>query len=158
MLLENSGMDPRDHRELTQNNETLLHLASSCGHVEICRRLLDMGLSPNSPAFRSGTPLSTALMTADLHGEKTAQLLDLLLQHGADVDIGGSPNQLYIDAEPDSIADVREYSEQPPGRSQPKRLLEGLQKDEPELWKDIEPILQKHHVTVKRARRHEEND
>jgi ankyrin repeat protein len=79
------------------NGNRLLHLAGSCGRVEIARRLLALGADPNAANDKGWTPVHGAAYGTPEDGHATARaLLPLLLEAGGRVDLsahgdGGTP-------------------------------------------------------------------
>lgn len=67
-------------------DETPLHLAAACGHVECCRLLLDAGADANAQAFQGGTPLHAAV------SQRNEECVELLLSRGANPNLAGSEN------------------------------------------------------------------
>ena len=64
----------------TAYGHTALRVAVDHGHVDIVRKLLSAGALPNVPAKDGSAPLLAAVRSKHLN----ADLVELLLQHGAD--------------------------------------------------------------------------
>lgn len=110
LLLPDSAMDPRDCRSLTNDGQSLLHLAAFHGYPTVCQRLLLMGLSPNAPAWGIGTPLEAAILShVPLH--RRLECVRVLLKGGARLDAYSYPSQDYVDRAPDDIDDPQVFAD-----------------------------------------------
>jgi ankyrin len=85
LLLEHGA----DVNALDENNITPLHSACYFGRVEIARVLLDGGATTNTK-YQGRTPMHAAAESGDYNDVLVAQLL---LEHGADVDVLDDDNQ-----------------------------------------------------------------
>lgn len=102
-----------NHVSLTQNNETLLHLAAEAALPNLCRKLMELGLSPNAPSFGHSTPLGAAMTWPDRRGK--LETISVLLDGGGSLSAIGMADQSYLlddslGLEP--FADPQAYAEQ----------------------------------------------
>ena len=78
--------------------QTALHCAAKAGFVEPVRILLDHGAHVNAQDRDGDTPLHTALKSSIKDQTRLQQVIDLLLQNGADIEmrnrLGRTPSQV----------------------------------------------------------------
>jgi hypothetical protein len=69
--------------------ETALHFAAQTpGTFTIAKYLLEMGADVNADAKETGTPLHTALVANHLDSRQRSAMVELLMAHGADNELG----------------------------------------------------------------------
>ena len=99
IMLENGGGCIRSHLSLTQNGETLLHLAAKSLFPSLCRRLLNEGLSPNAPSWGESTPLGAAIFAARFYFERHPNLRDAEAGHTSTPDEPQSDGSIETETE-----------------------------------------------------------